>query len=157
MCSIFSRTSKPTILTLLKYLIWHYIALQYALVDLELNSCRLSSPCVHDMGEGDNCEMGSNLNDWIKILATFILDIVKCHCLQTNDSEMNQRINHLVFILNLVKEGNIKQLCTVLQDLKTLLVYSYWTNVDSILVFAGRCWGRIHFMDKWTLSQILAR
>ena len=66
--------------------------------------------------------MGSNLYDWINILATFILDIIKCHGLQTNDSEMNQRINHLVFILNLVKEGNNKQLCTVLQDLKTLLV-----------------------------------
>ena len=70
----------------------------------------------------DNSEMGSNLYDWINILATFILDIIKCHGLQTNDSEMNQRINHLVFILNLVKEGNNKQLCTVLQDLKTLLV-----------------------------------
>ena len=48
----------------------------------------------------DNSEMGSNLNDWINILATFILeDIIKCHGLQTNDSEMNQRINHLVFVL----------------------------------------------------------
>ena len=88
----------------------------------------------------DNSEMGSNLNDWINILATFILDIIKCHGLQTNDSEMNQRINHLVFILNLVKEGNNKQLCTVLQDLKTLLVGSDFIEnaqikqVSSILV-----------------------
>lgn len=92
------------------------------------------------MGEGDNCEMGSNLNHWIHILATFILDIIKCHGLQTNDIEMNQRINHLVFILNLVKEGNIKQLCFVLQDLKTLL-----DDVEG----GSISWTSEHYLKSW--------
>ena len=67
-------------------------------------------------------DMGENLIDWLKILASLMMDIIKCHGFQTNNSEMNQRINHLLFILNLVKEGNIIQLHSVFQDLKTLQV-----------------------------------
>ena len=71
---------------------------------------------------GDSHEMGENLLDWLNILASFMMDTIKLHGFQTNDSEMNQRINHLIFILNLVKEGNNRQLQGVFQDLRTLLV-----------------------------------
>ena len=67
-------------------------------------------------------DMGENLLDWLKILASLMMDIIKCHSFQTNNSEINQRINHLLFILNLVKEGNNIQLHSVFQDLKTLQV-----------------------------------
>ena len=66
--------------------------------------------------------VGENLIDWLKILASFMMDIIKCHSFQTKDSEMNQRINLLLFILNIVIEGNNIQLQSVFQDLKTLLV-----------------------------------
>ena len=67
-------------------------------------------------------DMVENLLDWLKILANLMIDIIKCQGFQTNDIEMNQRINHLLFILNLVKEGNNIQLQSVFQDLKTLQV-----------------------------------
>ena len=66
--------------------------------------------------------VGENLIDLLKILASFMMDIIKCHSFQTKDSEMNQRINLLLFILNIVIEGNNIQLQSVFQDLKTLLV-----------------------------------
>ena len=71
---------------------------------------------------GESHEIGANLLDWLKLLASFMMDIIKCHSFQTNDSEMKQRINHLLFILNLVKEGNNMQLHSVFQDLKILQV-----------------------------------
>ena len=67
-------------------------------------------------------DMDENLIDWLKILASMMIDIIKCHGFQTKDSEMNQRINLFLFILNIVKEGNNRQLHGVFQDLKTLLV-----------------------------------
>lgn len=75
---------------------------------------------MHEMG--DSYEKGENLLDWLNTLASFMMDTIKLHGFQTKDSEMNQRINHLLFILNLVKEGNNRQLHGVFQDLRTLLV-----------------------------------
>ena len=77
---------------------------------------------MHEMGNSHKMENGENLLDWLNILASFMMDTIKFHNFQTNDSEMNQRINHLIFILNLVKEGNNRQLQGVFQDLRTLLV-----------------------------------
>ena len=76
---------------------------------------------MHVIMEESN-DMGENLLDWLKILASLMIDIIKCRGFQANSSEMNQRINHLLFILNLVKKGNNSQLHGVFQDLKTLQV-----------------------------------
>ena len=77
---------------------------------------------MHEMGNSHKMENGENLLDWLNLLASFMMDTIKFHGFQTNNSEMNQRINHLIFILNLVKEGNNRQLQGVFQDLRTLLV-----------------------------------
>ena len=86
---------------------------------------------MHEMGNSHKMENGENLLDWLNILASFMMDTIKLHGFQTNDSEMNQRINHLIFILNLVKEGNNRQLQGVFQDLRTLLVNYHIIKYDT--------------------------
>ena len=67
-------------------------------------------------------ELGTNVQDWLSITSSFVNDTVTCHSFQTCNSEIKQRIRHLLFILKLVRDGNSAQLVLVLGEHKSLLV-----------------------------------
>ena len=73
-------------------------------------------------GMGPNDELVKSLHDWLGITSSFVNDIVICHSFQTCNSEMKQRIKHLLFILKLVQDGNSAELFFVLEEHKSLLV-----------------------------------
>ena len=73
-------------------------------------------------GMGPNDELVKSLHDWLGITSSFVNDMVTCQSFQTCNSEMKQRIKHLLFILKMVQDGNKTQLVFVLEEHKSLLV-----------------------------------
>ena len=69
-----------------------------------------------------NDELVKSQHDWLDITSSFVNDMVNCKSFQTCNSEMKQRIKHLLFILKLVQDGNGAQLVFVLEEHTSLLV-----------------------------------
>ena len=77
---------------------------------------------VNGIGMGSNDELVKSQHNWLGITSSFVNDIVSCQSFQTCNSEMKQRIKHLLFILKMVLDGNSAQLVFVLEEHKSLLV-----------------------------------
>ena len=70
--------------------------------------------------EADEDEQGW-LSTFTSFVKNFVNDIIDCQSFQACDTEVKQRIKHLLFLLNFVEEGNCEQFQRVLQDIKVLL------------------------------------
>ena len=70
--------------------------------------------------EADEDELGW-LSTFTSFVKNFVNDIIDCQSFQACDTEVKQRIKHLLFLLNFVEEGNCKQFQRVLQDNNILL------------------------------------
>ena len=70
--------------------------------------------------EADEDEQGW-LQTFTSFVKNFVNDIIDCQSFQACDTEVKQRVKHLLFLLNFVEEGNCEQFQRVLQDNKVLL------------------------------------
>ena len=77
---------------------------------------------VNGISMETNDDLVKSLHDWLDITSSFVNDVVSCHSFQTCNTEMKQRIKHLLFILKMVVDGNSAQLVFVLEEHKSLLV-----------------------------------
>ena len=105
-------------------------------------------------------EADNDKQDWLFTVTSFtkkfVSEIIDCHSFQACDTEMKQRIKHLLFILNFVEKGDNKQLQTVLQDNKSLLNdiaagSISWTSELYFKAWQQRVWRRFQ-KDKLKIN-----
>ena len=106
----------------------------------------------------EDADEQSGLNTFTSFAKKFVSDIIDCQSFQACDTEMKQRIKHLLFILNFVEEGNSKQLQIVLQDNKSLLEdiahgSISWTSELYFKAWQQRVWRRFYKAKMESILQ----